>query len=52
MSVMNKVDANQLREVKITELSEREQLFVKLFRQLDETSQKDILCFLDVLLRI
>ncbi|MGN8344370.1 hypothetical protein ACLEJQ_12275 [Pseudomonas sp. SMV71] len=52
MSVMNKVDAKQSREVDFKELNDRERMLVKKFRQLDEVSQKDILRFLNVLLRL
>ncbi|MCP2071461.1 UNVERIFIED_ORG: hypothetical protein J2Y77_000897 [Pseudomonas lini] len=52
MSVMKKVNTKQFRKVEISELSEREQMFVKIFRQLDEGSQKDILRFVDILLKI
>ncbi|WP_160320210.1 MULTISPECIES: hypothetical protein [Pseudomonas] len=50
MSVMNKVDVDQLEAVGWSELNERELKFVQLFRLLDEISQQDLIRFLNVLL--
>jgi hypothetical protein len=51
MSVMQKVDTNQSKEIKMAELNERERRVVQLFRLLDENAQKDILRFINVLVR-
>lgn len=51
MSVMKKVNVNQSKEITMAELNEREQRIVQLFRQLDEEAQRDIVRFMNVLLR-
>ena len=51
MSVRNQQQSNQSDAIELAELNERERMVVQLFRKLDEVSKKDIICFLNVLVR-
>lgn len=51
MSTSNKVQAKQSRSVEFGGLNQRERLVLQMFRQLDQQQQKDILRFIDVLLK-
>ncbi|NWC43436.1 hypothetical protein ATI14_6202 [Pseudomonas tolaasii NCPPB 2192] len=51
MSVRKEVQSNQSDNVEIMELSQLERKVVQLFKRLDQQQQKDILRFIDVLLK-
>lgn len=51
MSVRKEVQSNQSDNVEIMELSQLERKMVQLFKRLDQQQQKDILRFIDVLLK-
>lgn len=51
MSVKNEESCNQSVAIEMADLNERERMLVQLFRCLDEIGKKDILIFLNVLLR-
>lgn len=51
MSVRKEVQSNQSDNVEIMELSQLEKKVVQLFKRLDQQQQKDILRFIDVLLK-
>lgn len=50
MSVKNELQSGLTQPVELAELSERERMFVNLFRMLDDVSQRDIIRFVNVLL--
>ncbi|WP_214508926.1 hypothetical protein [Pseudomonas brassicacearum] len=50
MSVTKEVRNNQFEAIGLAELSELERVVLQLFRLLDETGQKDILRFMNVIL--
>lgn len=52
MSVMKELQTNQAKSIKWTELNERERNVVQHFRMLDEVSKKDLIRFINVLLRL
>ena len=51
MSVRKEVQSNQSDNVEIMELSQLERKVIQLFKRLDQQQQKDILRFIDVLLK-
>jgi len=50
MSVMKEVRISQVEAIELADLSELERAVLQLFRSLDETGQKDILRFMNVIL--
>lgn len=51
MSVRKEVQSNQSGNAEFTELNELERTVLQLFRRLDHQQQKDILRFINVLLK-
>ena len=51
MSVRKEVQSNQSENVELTELTQLERMVLQLFRRLDHQQQKDILRFINVLLK-
>lgn len=51
MSVRKEVQSNQSENVELTELTQLERMALQLFRRLDHQQQKDILRFINVLLK-
>ncbi|WP_455805159.1 hypothetical protein [Pseudomonas fluorescens] len=50
MSVKSEMERDQNRLERLQELNEQERIVVKMFRELDEQSKKDIMRFLVILL--
>ncbi|MDQ0739238.1 hypothetical protein [Pseudomonas sp. W4I3] len=51
MSVRKEVQSNQSENVEFTELTQLERMVLQLFRRLDHQQQKDIVRFINVLLK-